>query len=359
MKEIHQVLVTAATGDAIFNDALAIRDLLRETTTSEIFALHRAPEISSEVHTLASYDESRGGDRNDGILIYHVGIGEPAVHSFLLARPEALVLVYHNISPAGYFEEFDPAFAERLRLGREELVALRPRTALALADSPFNARELEEMGFPDVRVQPLLLDLESLHGLKPTKSTIDRIRGLGRPAVLFVGQMLPHKRPDLLLQAFHVLTTFLRPEAALVMVGSSRTRPYAGALRTYARQLRLRRLWFTGPISREELAACFRACDVFVTMSEHEGFCVPILEAMAFDLPVIARGCTAVPETVGDAGIVLPPEPDPILAAETIAAVLDDARLRDDLVDRGRRRVKEFGLDAARAAFLDNISELI
>jgi glycosyltransferase involved in cell wall biosynthesis len=158
---------------------------------------------------------------------------------------------------------------------------------------------------------------------------------------------------------FHVLTTFLIPEAALVLVGSARVPGYVSALKTFAAQLALGRAQFAGSVSVPQLAAGYRNADVFVTMSEHEGFCVPLLESMSFDLPVVARGCGAIPETLGDGGLLLPPEPDPTLAAEAIAEVLEQEALRRRLVARGRQRLFAYAADTARATLLDNLSGVI
>jgi glycosyltransferase involved in cell wall biosynthesis len=353
MTEIHQILVTAAKGDAVFQAALEIQRVLRGITESEIYARNRAPHLAPEIKALPSYLERPSARSGKNVLIYHVVSGEPAVTTFLMERPEPLVLVYHNIAPAEYFDQWDAGLAGSLRLGRQELLALRDRTALALADSPYNARELTSMGFDNVRISPLILDFDDLHaqpapGVPPTATP--------PPTLLFVGQLLPHKRPDLLLQMFHVLTTFLIPEAGLVLVGSARVPGYVSALKTFVSQLALRRVLFAGSVTVAQLAAHYRRADVFATMSEHEGFCVPLLEAMSFDLPVVARGWTAIPETVEDGGLLLPPEADPILAAEAIADLLEQEDLRRTMIARGRRRLASFDGDAARATLLANLS---
>ena len=139
----------------------------------------------------------------------------------------------------------------------------------------------------------------------PALSALDNLDG---PLVLFVGQLLPHKRPDLLLQAYHVLTTYLMPDAHLVLLGPARLERYHRGLQTLAAELNLHRAQITGWLTREQLAAYYRRADVFATMSEHEGVCVPLLEAMSFDVPVVARAYGAIPETMGDAGLLLPPE---------------------------------------------------
>lgn len=215
------------------------------------------------------------------------------------------------------------------------------------------------MGYTDVRVSPLIIDVPHMLGLEPDPGTLNHLRTRGGPIVLFVGQLLPHKRPDLLLHAYHVLTTYLMPTAHLVLLGPSRSERYHRALQGMATELNLHRAQIPGWMSREHLAAHYRRADVFVTMSEHEGVCVPLLEAMSFDVPVVARAYGAIPETMGDAGLLLPAGDDPLLAAEALAEVLTSDGLRAELVRRGRQRVTEFDVEAARATFLGHLLELV
>jgi len=230
----------------------------------------------------------------------------------------------------------------------------------ALADSAYNGAELAEMGYTDIRLSPPVTGVAALTDLPPDPSTVERIAAEGEgPVFLSVGQLLPHKRPDLLLQAFHVLSTYLLPSARLIMVGPARLPRYAAAVHHLAQELNLDRAWITGAVSAPVLAAFYQRADVFVSTSEHEGFCVPFLEAFAFGVPVVARACAAVPETLGGAGIVLPPEGGPALLAEAMALVAGDTALAARLVGAGRRRLDELGPEQAAATALGHILDLV
>jgi L-malate glycosyltransferase len=356
--ETHQVLVSASPGDAITNAAFEIRALLRQKGPSEIYARYFDASLAGEVLPLDRYASRPGADPDTDVICFHASIGEPDLVTFLMARPERLVVLYHNISPSEPFREYDPRFADLLDLGREELRELAPRAHLALADSRYNASELEDVGFRDVRVSPLILEPDRLHAIEPHGPTVHHLTTqVEGPMAVFVGQLLPHKRPDLLLKAFHVLVTYLVPEARLVLVGAGRLPAYRQALQLFVNELNLPAA-LVGSVSDAELAAYYRHADVFVTASEHEGFCVPLVEAMSFDLPIVARAHAAVPETLGDAGVLLPPNDDPLLLAEALALVLTDDAVRKELVHRGRRRVQAFSPDRARATFLDNMAGL-
>ena len=358
--EIHQIVVSAAPGDAATEAALGLRDVLRRVGPSEVFAHSIDESLAGEVGTLADYAARPGTAGGRNVLVYHASIGEPAVCSFLLERPEKLVLVYHNIPPAEYFLDVDPAFAALLADGRVELAALRPRVSLALATSDYNAADLRALGYDDVRLSPLPVDTARLRALPSDPATVAHIdEHLKGPLVLFVGRILPHKRPDLLLSAYHVLVTYLVPDAYLALVGPCPQPGYRQVLESYRLQLNLHRAWLPGRVSPEALATWYRAAAVFVTVSEHEGVGVPALEAMAFDVPVVARAFAAIPETLAGAGLLLPPDGDPVLVAEALAEVLGSDRTRRELVNAGRRRHATVEPERARAAFLAHLADAV
>lgn len=357
--QIHQVLVTASPGDAITNSALEVRDLLRRVGPSELFARYIHPDLAGEVRRLDEYDHDRSRWTPHDLLLFHASIGEPHVFSFISERPERLVLLYHNISPAPPFLPYDPAFAGLLEAGRRELAALRDRAVLALADSSFNAEELRALGYPDVRVTKLIVDVSRLRSIEPDPETVAWLDQIEGPVLLFVGQLLPHKRPDLLLKAFHVLVTYLCPDAHLLLVGMNRLPGYAEALESFRRELNLGAASFRGPLALPAWAAHFRRADAFVTASEHEGFLVPLVESFAFGVPTVARAHGAIPETMGGAGLLLPPDDDAVLLAEAMAEVVTNGALRERLVARGTERLAAFDPDLARRDLLGHVLSVV
>lgn len=358
---IDQIVVAAAPGDAVTGAALQYRSLLRRACRSDLFAQHIDPALQGDVHQLATFDDIAGASAGggDGILLLHGSIGSPEVFSFVASRPERLVLVYHNVSPASAFAPYDPMFAALLESGRRDIGALAGRVTLALAFSHLSASELLDMGYRDVRVLPFLVDVEALARVHPDDDAGCTYDASGEreegPMLLFIGQVLPHKCPERLVQMFHVLSTYLRPDARLVMLGASRSPAYAQRFDTFVREMNLPRLHLLGSVSEEAKVAFLREADAFVTASSHEGFCVPVVEAMAFGVPVVARACAAIPETVGDAGILLPADSGATLFAEAVAAVLDDDALRHDLTAKGTARLDAFRPEEARASFLREI----
>ena len=357
---LDQVLVTAAPGDATTGSAMELRSLLRRVGPSEIYAHHIDPRLLGDVIPLTEFDRDvRGQPRGrDDLLIFHGSIGAPDVFSFVEARRERLLLVYHNISPATAYMPYDPTFAALLAGGRRDIAQLAARCVLAITPSAFNARELQDMGFADVRVWPLVVDLDQIRNIPPDPATTEQLAALEGPLLLFLGQLLPHKRPDFLVQAFHILSTYLMPEAHLALVGAPRLEPYRRQLYRFIDELQLPRLHRVGHVPDDVFAAYWRRADAFVTASEHEGFLQPVLEAMAFDVPVVARSFGAVPDTVGGAGIVLGSHDGPAVFAEAMATVLTDKVLRAELVARGRRRLEDFDPEQTRAAFYRHLVDV-
>jgi len=354
--DIHQVLVTAAPGDAISNSAFEIRALLRrDGRPSNVYARFIDPALGGQVRPLTAL----GPGRADDVILYHASIGQAEVTQFLLERPERLALLYHNMSPAEPFEAYDPGFANLLELGRRELERLRDRVVLPLAVSCFNARDLESHGYRNVGVAPLIVDPSWLLSVPPHPETVAWQRKVPGPVLLFVGQLLPHKQPHVLLQAFHALCTYLLPEAHLFLVGAPRLPRYKECLQFFIEELNLTHCGIIrSPVTEAELAAYYRRADAVVTLSEHEGFCVPLLEAMAFEKPILARAAAAIPETLEDAGLMIGGDDGALVAAEAMLEILTNDVLRADLVERGRRRLRHFHPDNARAILLDHLATL-
>jgi L-malate glycosyltransferase len=357
---INQVLVSASPGDAITNHAMELRSVLRRVCESEVYARFLDPALATEVLPLQWFDRLREVDLDADIIVFHASIGEPDVLDFLMERPERMVLMYHNISPADAFRDFDPAFAGLLDSGRQELTDLAGRTTMALAMSEFNAAELRALGYQDVRVSPLIVDVDRLRKAQPDPDTEHHLRTMiDGPLILYVGQLLPHKRPDLLIKAYHVLVTYLMPKAHLVLVGAGRLPKYSETLQLLTSELNLPRAWIAGPVTEAQLAAFYNHASVFATASEHEGFCAPLVEAMACDVPIVARAFAAIPETLGGAGLLLPDTDDPVLFAEALCELLENDATRKEFIRAGRHRLEAFDADRARAVFLSHLEDLI
>lgn len=337
-RRIHQVLVGAGPGDAITSMATRVRERLADRHESEIFAHFVATEVAADVRPLRDL----GPGRRDDVIIYHASYGAPEVTRALLDRPERLVVAYHNITPSVFFLAHEPQFAAGLQWGRHELSLLRDRTVLAIADSAFNAGELEHEGYRDVHVVPAGLHPARLRSVAPDPSLAGRLHAEHPHGyVLSVSQVLPHKRFEDLVAAMHLVQWVHDVPLGLVVVGAHRMPGYLRALERFGRSLRVQRVWFAGGVAESSLATLFRMAAMHVTTSVHEGLALPPLEAMSFGVPVIARDAGALGETLAGAGLLLPSSAGPALLSEAIVAVHRDQRLRNDLVARGLVRCDE------------------
>jgi glycosyltransferase involved in cell wall biosynthesis len=339
---VDQIVAGATPGDAVTESALLIRAALRKAVDSEMWAYHLDWRLGDIVGWTGRYPAPRDRRRHD-VIMYHVSISQDGLNDFVIRRHEKLMLVYHNITPAPFFERIDPGFARYLSDARDDLPRLLGRAGAVIADSEFNAAELRALGHEHVHVVPPPLHLERLLHTPPDPRFEQIVADRGRNGVvLYVGQLLPHKRPDLLLAAHHLVTTNHAPDALLVLAGAARNQRYRDAVHTWCHDMGLENVWITGEVTDAQLSALYRGADVFVTPSEHEGFCVPLVEAFAFGIPVIARDHGAIAETAGDAALVLPADSGARDLAEAIQRVLSDDALRAVMAARGHERAQGF-----------------
>lgn len=352
---VDQVLITASPGDAITAMALELRTVLRETWESDIFALTVLPQLWFDVFGIDEMPVST----SLGAVVYHSSYGEPRVTGLLLKRREKLMMIYHNLTPSEFFMEQSPHLAAGVQWGRHELELLRDQVDLVVAVSSYNAGELRKLGYRDVEVLPLGLDPNRLTAHTTDTDLVTYLaERFPHGYVIVVAQQLPHKRIEVVLQAMHLVRSLHRLPVGLIVVGPERIEAYSRALHAHAAALNLGDPWFTGAVTDRTLATMLRGATAYVSASCHEGLAVPPLESMALCVPVIIRGTGAVPETVGDAAIVLPDDAGPCLFAEAITEIIRNLRLRTHMSALGIRRVAEIERIDNRGAIVGMIKGL-
>jgi glycosyltransferase involved in cell wall biosynthesis len=346
-QRVHQVLVGAARNDAITAMALEIQSELTERFESNIFCHH--PVDASFPDFVQQLTEIGTGSPDD-LLIYHLSFGIPEMTEMLLSRPEKLVIAYHNVTPAEYYAELLPEFAEALAYGKSEALLLKNRVSLAIADSEFNAEELESFGYQDVHVVAGGANPQRLLYVGVDANFMaDLEQHFPNGFILFVSQVLPHKRVDHAMEILQLLRTVHRLDIGLVIAGPIRQPAYEFAVQTLREKLQDAHLLMANAVTDEQLATLYRACLCYIGTSEHEGLSVPPLEAMANGAPVVVLGAGAVPETVKTGGIVLPVDTGVIEFAEVVAEVITNSDLRSQLRRAGVARLNEgFGENSAQ-----------
>ena len=335
---INQWVPAAHTGDAIGDSARRVRDILRRSGhTSDLFALTMDDELRQDVRAFAD-PAARRGD----VTIFHFALPSPMTAAFA-SLDGARVLQYHNITPAAFFAPYDPTLFRLAALGREELRSLAGQVDLALGDSDFNRRELEEMGFAPTGVMPIAVNTERITAA-PRRPALEKILGDGLINILFVGRIVPNKRIEDHIRLAELYKRYVDSYYRFIFVGRYDGLPaYYAQVRALIAEFQMLpdRFWFTGPVADDDLAAFYRWADVYVSLSEHEGFCVPLVEAMAADVPVLAYAAGAVPETLGGAGVLFEPK-DLELAAEMLGTLVYDRAVRDRVIAGQRRRLADF-----------------
>jgi len=324
---VHQVLATLGYGDAIGHEVLGIQRVLRAAGyASEIFVETADRRLE---HLTTDYREMVGHIAPEDVLIHHFSIGSRASRT-AYALPGRMALVYHNITPPEYFLGVHKDLVKQCFRGRRELTAYISRSAVALGDSEYNRQELEALGFPRTGVLPVVPDFTHLDVAADTM-----IAGGfddGWTNVLFVGRVIPNKKFEDVIRAFHVYRTRHNPRSRLLLVGSySGFERYLAMLTGLVARLGTPDVHFLGHVSNEELTAIYDVADLFLCASEHEGFCVPLIEAFYKQVPVLAYAATAVPATMDGAGVLYATK-DPVEVARIMAAILDNGDVDDRIV---------------------------
>ena len=351
---VHQVLATLGYGDAIGHEVLGIQRVLRAAGyASEIYVETADPRLE---HLTIDYRDMVGAVTEDDILIHHFSIGSRASRT-AYALPGRMVLVYHNITPPEYFIGVHEDLVKLCFRGRRELLAYIDRCTLALGDSEYNRQELEALGFRQTAVLPVVPDF--VHLDHPPDRTLAGDFNDGFTNVMFVGRVIPNKKFENVIRAFHVYRTRHNPRSRLLLVGSySGFERYLAMLQGLMARLGTPDVHFVGHVSNEELTALYELADLFLCASEHEGFCVPLIEAFYKGVPVLAYAATAVPATM-DGGGVLFDTKDPLHVARVMEAIIDDPAIADAVLASqdaalDRLLARDFGATLLR--FIDEVS---
>ena len=343
IRAVHQVLATLGYGDAIGHEVLGINRVLRAAGyDSEIFVETADPRLESLTY---DYRDLVDASHPDNLLLHHFSIGSRASR-VAYALPDRMALIYHNITPPGYFVGVHQQLVELCWKGRRELGAYVSRCDLALGDSEFNRQELAALGFPRTAVLPVVPDFAHLSGTRDRHVTAafdDEWTN-----ILFVGRVIPNKRIEDLVRIFHAYQTYFNPRSRLLLVGScGGFEKYLAMVQQVAASLGTKHVHIAGHVSDEELSAYYEVADLFLCASEHEGFCVPLMEAFHMRLPVLAYAATAVPATL-DGGGVLYENRDPRHVASLVDAVLSDRALYERILTLqdaalARLQTRDFG----------------
>lgn len=350
---VHQVLATLGYGDAIGHEVLGIQDALRLAGyESDIFvetADRRLEPLTRD------YREMVDASHPDNLLLHHFSIGSKASRT-AFAIPDRMALIYHNITPPEYFIGVHRTLARQCFRGRRELQAYVDRCDLALGDSEFNRQDLEALGFPRTDVLPVVPNFSHLD-VRANRFIADRFDD-DWTNVLFVGRVIANKKIEDLIRYFHAYQTAFNHRSRLLIVGVfSLFERYIAALNHLVDELGVRDVHFVGHVSDAELVAYYEVADLFLCASEHEGFCVPLVEAFYKQVPVLAYAATAVPATMDGAGVLFD-QKDAMYVAALMDGIISNAALQDRIVadqEAAVQRLRAKDFSGTLLGFVDRI----
>jgi glycosyltransferase involved in cell wall biosynthesis len=332
--EIHQILPTFSPGDAIGNEAIEINNTLRKWSyESQIYAENIHPKMNAKKY----FEYDKVSSKNN-VLIFHFSIGSDVSH-YVRNLPDKKIIRFHGITPEKYFYGINDYTHHLLIRGREELNLYPELTDLALANSRYNQLELSNLGFKRTEILPLLLDLD-IYDKSPSEKVLSKYDD-NYVNILFVGRITPHKNQHILLKIFYYYK-FINPRSRLFLIGNFEgCENYLDQLQESIRKLKLKDVYIPGKVPLNDLISYYKLADIFLCMSESEGFCVPLIESMYFKIPVLAYNSTAIPDTLGNSGILINKlKSDEI--AEMIDLVVNDEAFRNKIIQKQNERLKYF-----------------
>ncbi len=351
---IHQIAPVFAYGDAIGNQMARMRELFRQWGyDSQVYAPLRDQRLADPGLPHDQYPSSP-----DNVLIYHYSTYTP-LSDFVLRRPDRVILYYHNVTPPEFFRPYDALFAEKLARGKRDVARFK-HLPLAWAVSEFNRQELLAAGFAQVRVVPPHIStagqLLAVAQSDEAQQIVARYAD-GWVNWLFVGRLAPNKRQDDIIRAFAYYHRVINARSRLFLVGSDGGLPaYRFELQTLAARA-AEHIYLPGAVSFEALAGYYRAASVFVSMSEHEGFGIPLIEAMHFDLPVISYKAAAIPDTLNGAGVLITAK-NYAAIAEMVSLVVSDDALRRKILRGQQDRIQQLSARFTETALHEAVKAL-
>jgi len=354
VRRIDQWVPALHRGDAIGDSARLMRDAFRRWGhPADVFALQLDEDVKGDGRPFSEWAPTGADD----VVILHYAIPSPLTEA-LRTHAGPKVLLHHNITPPSFFIGHDPEMVRICTIGQEEYRRAADVVDLGLADSEFNRQELEAAGYRRTGVLPIYLDFARYaEAPNPVMSTMLQD---GRTNILFVGRLAPNKRPDDLIRLTAYWKRYLSPDVRLLLVGKHpRRASYAHSLQAFAYELGFtpQEVVFTGHVSHDELLACYASAHVFVSASDHEGFGVPLVESMIMRVPIVAYAVTAVPHTLGDAGIQFAHKDLPAMAEAAHALVTDPALRASVLAGQDRRRAAfaSGAVESALRGYMDSL----
>lgn len=348
--KIIQLATTISYGDAVSNDVLAIREVLTKNGYStDIFAENIDSRISGKlVKRVSKMPDLTSED----VIIYHLSTGTDLNFS-LPGYPCRKIMIYHNITPYRFFSGYSVETYELCKKGYKGLKFLSDKVEYCLADSNYNKKDLIRSGYQcPIDVLPILIPFAD-YKKRPNDKILEKYAGQDYCNILFTGRIAPNKKQEDVIEAFYYYQKYYNAHSRLFLVGNyCGMEKYYDRLQDYIKRLGVRNVIFTGHVKFDEILAYYKIADIFLSMSEHEGFCVPLVEAMYFEVPIIAYDTSAIGDTLGGAGILLKKN-NPLETAGMIDFLIRYQELRNKVIQNQRERLQDFSYKKISEQLLD------
>lgn len=355
--KIYQIVPSLSYGDAIGNEVIAIDKVIKECGyTTIVLSDYVDPRINIQAK-IYNKNKFRSELSSEDIVIYHKATGSHFSEDITEFKCRK-IMIYHNMTPKEFFIPYNKRVALELENGVRQLENLKGYVDYVLADSEYNKLELEEIGFKcKIDVQPLIIDFEE-YEKKPNEDIIKRYSDEGTN-IIFTGRIAPNKKQEDVIKVFYYYKNYVDKNARLFLVGSyNGTEKYYAKLKGFVNELKLKDVYFTGHIPFKDILAYYKIADVFLCMSEHEGFCVPLLESMYFDVPIVAFNSSAIPYTLGDSGVLLDSK-NYIEYSEVIRLIMEDSKYKKEIIEKQRNNLQRFKKSLTVDIFKNNLNNYI
>lgn len=354
--KIYQILSTFNYGDAIGNDVIAVKHIIEDMNIeTAVYAGSVSPRVTEpDSYQLSAMPKVS----EDDIVIYHMANGS-YLNTMVTELNCRKIMIYHNITPYEFFNIDNIQASENCRKGLNDMLKMKGKFNSYIADSQFNKDDMIAMGYKadQISVIPVAIPFDD-YKQEPDAGMMTSLSD-GMTNIVFVGRIAPNKKHEDIIRAFDYYKRNVNPNSRLILAGGANANGmYFNDLKSYIEALGTQDIIFPGHISFAEILAIYRKADVFLCLSEHEGFCVPLLEAMTFDVPIIAYDAGAVPETMGGSGIVVN-DKDPVFLSKVIDKLVNDPELRSSIVSLQRKRLEDFRYDKIKKMLQDYINDFL
>lgn len=356
---VVQICYHLTYGDGVSNCILALSQALDDLEFDNIIAVKKFNSNTEIQNVVIFHDLADLQLKISDVIFYHFHSGG-VLNREVEALDNKKVLVYQNITPPHFFVGIDVNSAIHCLYGQADAQRTRDYYLRAIVMSKYNKEDLVRMGWREDYIHHIPLIKESTAREYVDINTENKsIIGIQADYVniLFVGRIAPNKKIEDLIGFINYYEKNVNSRCRLILIGGKPYKNYYEVLQAYTKKLGCDSVLFANHVSDEELLAYYKNSDLFLCMSEHEGFCIPIIEAMQQGIPVVAYASSAVKETVGDAGVLFANK-DFALLADIVQRILNDNEYRNEIIEKQFKHAEKMCLRSYMGQLLDLLEEI-